>query len=178
MVMTKRPKASNPEGKREKIIRLLHDKDMDARDFPKNGVTRQARSYHIPELIKEKLVRSYEKDGHVYYSLIKHYEQPQDIIKLIEKMKSNDQAVKTFESLCISRNLGHRGYVHTMDGSKFIVHDALDAEIVKNTSKKYAGILSAGLNPHELKERLAFTLTYIKDTGEIWKEGQSERWSI
>ncbi len=162
---------------REKIIKQLENRDMNKRDFYKSGVSRQARSYHLPILMKEGVIKSYKKDGINFYTLIKRYEQPRDIIKLIEKIPS-EGAIKTFKRLCITRMLGHRYYAHLKDGTKFIVYDGLNKEYVEAQAEKYVKIFSAGLNPDKLKEKLALYLTHIEDTDWIWEDGQTEAWHV
>ncbi len=172
--------------KEEKIIKLLENKDMSVRDFTKSSVSRQMRSYYLPKLMKKRVIKSYKRDGVDFYTLVRLYKNPQDIIELIEAMQSKDKSVRErstekFKSLCITRNLGQRKNARNLDGTKIEVHeyyDDQDIEGVKAETEKYAKILSAGLNPNKLKEKLAYKLTYIEDLGETWDDDQTESWYV
>ncbi len=92
--------------KRKKILALLESKDMSRRELANNGISRQARAHHVPILIEEGLITSYKTGNELFYTLINHYDRPQDIFKLIEKMKQGNEAAKeTFINLCKAQDV-------------------------------------------------------------------------
>ncbi|MFA4956366.1 MAG: hypothetical protein WC556_05255 [Candidatus Methanoperedens sp.] len=97
---------------KEKIIGLIKQKDISLADLKENA-TRQACFYHLPSLIEKKIIRPYIKgtglkDDNIFYTFINDYEQPQDVLKLINTMCDTNiavssQAIPAFINLYLDR---------------------------------------------------------------------------
>ncbi|MCG2736602.1 MAG: hypothetical protein L6282_09440 [Candidatus Methanoperedenaceae archaeon] len=175
---------------RETILKLLEKRDVSLTELKKK-TSRQAIHYHLPILYKSGRIKPYIKgdgtglkDEDIFYTLTKRYEHPQEIIELCNEMQSTDKIIrdrakKKFINLCINRNLGQIHYARRKNGSKIIIaeyHDNQNAEWIKAKAKEYANILSAGLNPNNLKEKLAHVLTKpIDEIDELWDDGEKEK---
>lgn len=128
--------------KREKIIALLHNEDRCGKELTHNGISRQARSYHLPILMKEGLITKYEKGKDVYYTLVKKYDTPLEILKLVENMKCNEGSAKSFIQLCKER------------------------DVPEEDAKRLALDLITGLHPN-LKAKVTYGLIFYKDKSAI-----------
>lgn len=174
----------------ETILRLLEKRDVSLAELKKK-TSRQAIHYHLPILYRGGRIKPYIKgdgtglkDEDIFYTLTKRYEHPQEIIELCNEMQSadkiiRDRAKRKFINLCIKRNLGQIYFARRKNGSKIIIaeyRDNQDAEWIRAKAKEYANILSAGLNPDNLMEKLAHALTKpIDEIDEQWDDDEKEK---
>lgn len=161
---------------------------------------RQAILYNIPKLCKDNRIKSYIKgsglkDNEIFYTILQPYEQPQDIKELIERLTSTDktvssQAFEEFVKLCWARHLGERFYVKDTEGNyvfkdgkrleAFIYQDEseeIHEKVILAKAKKLAYALMSGMYP-ELKEKVAFKLTYVADSIEDMKKVKDITFSL
>lgn len=163
----------------EKIIKLVKDNEaISLAELDKKGISRQTLRYNLRKLIKEGIIKSYVKisddkgftlprDEELFFTYTQNrFETPQEILKLIDDMCSNDkikssQALENFIGLYKEYDTFEYGYspdITLSDQEKEKEQD----EDRTNRAKKLAYALMSGIIPN-LKEKVAHHFVMRKE---------------
>jgi len=177
-------------------------------ELDKKGISRQTLRYNLRKLIREGIIKSYvklsddksmefPKDNEIFFTFVQsHFDSPQDILELIENMCSNNKpksenAFNIFIKLCIQRHLGERfyakddkgNYLFKKNGKRLVAFiyqeesEELHQKQIHAKAQKMAYALMSGMFP-ELKEKVAFKLTYIADSCDEMKKVKDITFSL